>query len=336
MKTGRVRRKDESVPEGTGPAEEVAPQDLGPAPVAESSGFVRPQGAVSPSGPAGTGAGQGKSTLAILAVIGVILACLVIFFLVALGGGTDEWVEVTRANGTWTSTLVVLGPQVQVQERWEADCTREANAVVRAGSCIQKPADTYQDRVVEDYEEFAYEIYYDETWDQTYQAQGVDFVQIGLGSDDWWEDNLHYTRQEILDRDTCQLTNYAVWVDDPADTSQEIEVYLSQCEVWDHMVVQERVYDQGLWCLCDVTTLAQIGQQTEQGAGLNVLWPSPGVPEGGQTQSAFTGQVTFLGGDYSYTVTTDDLNQYQDYLSSTYYIGLKDGKPVSVSKNPRD
>jgi len=333
MKTGRVRRKDEPAPEGARSAEEAVPQDVGAPPGAEGSGLVSPQGAMSPAGSRGV---QGKSTFAILAVIGVILACLVIFFLVGLGGKTEEWVEVTRANGTWTSTLVVLGPQVQVEERWEADCTREANAVVRAGSCIQKPSTTYQDRVVEDYEEFAYEIYYDETWDQTYQAQGTDFAPIGLGSDDWWEDNLHYTRQEILDRDTCQLTSYAVWVDDPADTSQEIEVYLSQCEVWDRIVVQERVYDQGLWCLCDVTTLAQIGQQTEQGAGLDVLWPSPSVPQGGQTQSAFKGQVTFLGGDYSYTVTTDDLNQYQDYLSSTYYIGLKDGKPVAVSKNPRD
>lgn len=201
---------------------------------------------------------------------------------------------------------------------------------------IPKASNTYQDRVVEDYQEFACEIYYDETWDQPYQAQGIDLSQVELGSDDWWEDNLHDTRTEQLDRDTCQLTNYAVWVTDPADASQEIEVYLSQCEVWDHVVVQERVYDQGLWCLCDVTTLVPIGQQMEQGIGAKVLWPNPDVPVGGRTQGAFKGQVTFLGGDYSYTVTTEDLNQYQEYLSSTYYIGLKNGKPVAISKNPRD
>jgi hypothetical protein len=335
MKTGRVRSK-EPIPEEARSAEETIPQAIGAPPIAEGSGFVRPQGAVSPSGPTGAGTGQGKSTLAILIGVGVIVACLVLFLVVALGSGTDDWVEATRANGTWTSTLVVLGPQVKVEEQWETDCTGDANAVVRAGSCIQKAANTYQDSVVEDYDEFAYEIYYDETWDQPYQAQGTEFVPISLGSDDWWEGNLHYTRKESLERESCQITSYAVWVNDPNDTSQELEVYLSQCEVWDHVVVQERVYDQKLWCLCDVTMLVQIGQQTEQGVGSNVLWPNPTVPAGGKTQSAFKGQVTFLGGDYSYTVTTDDLSQYQDFLSGPYYIGLKDGKPVTVSKNPKD
>jgi hypothetical protein len=101
-------------------------------------------------------------------------------------------------------------------------------------------------------------------------------------------------------------------------------------------MVKERVYDQKSWCQCDVTTLVEIGQQTEQGTGLDIAWPNPNIPSGGRTERAFKGQATFLGDDHSYTTTTDDLAKYQDYLMSTYYIGLRDGKPVTVSKNPKD
>jgi hypothetical protein len=84
-----------------------------------------------------------------------------------------------------------------------------------------------------------------------------------------------------------------------------------------------------------VTTLVQIGQSSDQGTGLEIRWPSPSVPSGGRTERSFKGQVTFLGGDTSYTTTTDDLARYQDYMTSQYYIGLKEGKPVTVSKNPK-
>ncbi len=147
---------------------------------------------------------------------------------------------------------------------------------------------------------------------------------------------MHYTRQEELDKDSCEYTTYSVWIDDPKNSTQEIEVYLAECEVWDHNVVKERVYDQKSWCQCDVTTLAEIGQQSEQGTGLDIRWPNSNVPAGGRTEQSFKGQATFLGGDYTYTTTTDDLAQYQDYLMSKYYIGLRDDKPVMVSKNPKD
>jgi hypothetical protein len=326
MKTGRVRKKAEPT---TPPGEEAGAATPAPKPKSPPP--------TTPTLPAGTTVKQPKPPYLIFGILGAVFVCFVIVMIVmTLRGGADEWVEVTRANGSWTTTITVLGPQVKVEERWEADCTGDANGTVRVGTCIMKDTDTYQDKVVDDYEEYAYDIYYEETWDKTYQAQGTEFVVTALGGDDWWEGHLHYTLAEELDRDSCQYTDYTLWVDDPKDTSQEVEVYLAECEVWDHVVVAERVYDQRSWCQCDVTTLVEMGQQSEQGSGSNVLWPNPNVPRGGSMERAFKGQVTFLGDDYTYTTTTDDLAQYQDYLTTQYFIGLNDGKPVTVSKNPKD
>jgi hypothetical protein len=234
----------------------------------------------------------------------------------------------------WTTTVTVLGPQVQIQEMWETECINDPNGKVRIGTCILQDAKTYQDRVVDDYEEYAYNIYYEETTAQPYQAQGTNFTVTALGSDSWSENNLYYTRQEELDKGSCDYTNYTIWIDDPQDKTQQVEVYLSECEVWDHIVVKERVYDQKSWCQCEMTTLVQVGSQSEQGTGLDVQWPNPVVPAGGRTEQSFKGQVTFLGSDYTYTTTTDDIARFHDYMTSQYYIGLNDGKPIKVSKNP--
>lgn len=83
-----------------------------------------------------------------------------------------------------------------------------------------------------------------------------------------------------------------------------------------------------------MTTLIEMGQQSEQGTGMDVDWPNPSVPAGGRVERTFTGQVLFRGDDYSYATTTDDLSEYRDYLTRQYYIGLKDGKPVKVSNSP--
>jgi hypothetical protein len=246
----------------------------------------------------------------------------------------EEWVKATRATGSWTTTILLYAPQVTTEERWETECISTPDATVRVGTCVMKDTDTYHDDVVDDYEEYAYNIYYEETWDKTYQAQGTEFTVTGLGADDWWQENLHYVLEEELDNGSCEYTNYTLWVSDPNNKAQEIEVYLSECEVWDHVTVYERVYEEKSWCQCDVTTLVQMGQQSEQGAGLDVRWASPRVPVGGRTERSFTGKVIFLGDDYTYTTTTDDLARYQDYLTSQYYIGLRDDKPVTVSANP--
>jgi len=321
MKTGRVRKKKvKPSPPPTPKTDEQKP---------DKEAKPRPQ-AVATSGKPYR---SPKWIFAIL--VALFVCCAAVMIALTLHGGPQDWVPVTRADGTWMTTVVVLAPQVQPREMWEADCLNTPDATLRTETCVLKDADTYQDRVVDDYEEYAYDIYYEETTDQVYEARGTDFVATTLGSDDWWEGNKHYIRTEELDKGSCSYTNYTVWIDDPQDATQEIEVYLSQCEVWDHVVVKERVYDQKRWCVCDVTTLVQVSSQSEQGTGLNVRWPQPDVPAGGRTERSFKGQVTFTGGDYVYTATTDDPALYQDYLTGRYYIGIRDGKPVTVSKNPK-
>jgi hypothetical protein len=334
MKTGRVRKRAQPRPPEEAPDKPPAPEKP---PKKTSQRSSRPKGS---SGRTVIGSGRTPpSKLAspywLFGILGAAFGFFLIFVIImARRGRAQEWVEVARTNGSWTTTATVLGPQVTTDERWEVDCRSDSIATVRPGSCIGKDTDTYRDTVVDDYEEYAYDIYYEETWDKTYEPRGTEFVVTTLSSDDWWEGNLHYTRQEELDKSACEYSPYTIWVDDPQNRSQEIEVYLAECEVWDHVVVEERVYDQKLWCQCEVTTLIEIGQQSEQGTGMDIDWPTPDVPAGGRVERAFTGQVIFRGDDHSYTATTDDLTEYMDYMTRQYYIGLKDGEPVTVSNNP--
>jgi hypothetical protein len=362
MKTGRVRRKGEPPPEAEGaaptpPPEGQAPEEAaasvvepGPEP---SSGWVaepaagtlpelrpeigaqpRPQAEIPQVSGSLPQAGPSRSSLPPGCILGLIVGviALVVLFAVMQGRAARiEWVPVTQATGAWTATVNLFGPQVTSEQRWESDCTADPRGAIRAGSCILKDSGTYRDNVIDDYEEYAYDIYYEETWSQVYQAQGTEFVVTALESDDWWEGNRHFTRQEELDRDSCTYTSYTVWVDDPGDQSHEIEVYLAECEVWDHVLVSERVAEQQLWCLCDLTTLVTLGTQTGQGEGSRVLWPSASVPEGGRAEQAFQGQVTFLGGDYTYSLTTGDPAQYERYLTQPCYLGIRNGRAVEVS-----
>ncbi len=335
MKTGRVRKKAQPTPQEEAPDRPTAMDK--PAKKKTSKRPYRPKRSSGRSvkGSGRTPARKSSSPYWLFGILGVGFVGFLIFVIImARRGRAEDWIEVTRTNGSWTTTATVLAPQVQIDERWEVDCRSDVNATVRAGSCIQKDTDTYRDTVLDDYEEYAYDIYYEETWDKTYETRGTEFVVTTLGNDDWWEGNLHYTREEELDKSACGYTTYTLWVDDPQDRSQEIEVYLAECEVWDHIVVEERVYDQKMWCQCEVATLIEMGQQSEQGTGMDVNWPNPIVPAGGRVERAFEGQVIFLGDDYTYTTTTDDLSEYLGYLTMQHYIGLRDGEPVSVSRNP--
>jgi hypothetical protein len=318
MKTGRVRAKEQP------PVEQAAP----PQPPEALPPSTQP-----PARPTPGKAGKIPTGVWIVGLVFVVFVCFIMLMTVFGGKKADQWVEVTRATGEWTTTITVFGPQVSTQERWQTDCTAAANAVVRTGTCIMKNTSAYQDKVVDEYDEYAYNIYYEETYSQIYEASGAEFVPTQLKTDEWWKENLHYNLQEELNQESCKYTNYTVWVNDPQDKTQETEVYLSDCEVWDHVTVTERVYEQKAWCQCDVTSLVQMGQQSDKGTGSAIRWPNPNVPAGGRIEQTFKGQVTFLGGDYTYTSTTEDLAQYQDYLTSQYYIGLRDGKPVAVSKN---
>jgi hypothetical protein len=322
MKTGRVRKKAQPAAE-----EQAARPRTQPAPPGPAAARRAPQAAAAPK--------KSLSGGMVGAILGGIFACFaLVMILLTITGGAKEWVKATQARGEWTTTVSLFGPQVTIEERWETDCRNDPNGAIRPGTCVLAATNTYNDTVVDEYDEFAYNIYYEETYRQVYEASGTEFVITQLKSDDWWKDNLHYVLQEELDKDSCQYTKYTVWVDDPQDKTQEMEVYLSECEVWDHVTVSERTYEQKPWCQCDVTALVQIGQQSDTGTGSDIRWPTPNVPAGGRTEQSFQGRVTFLGDDYTYTTTTYDLSQYQDYLTSPYYIGLRDGKPVTVSKNP--
>jgi hypothetical protein len=319
MKTGRVRKKAQPPPEEK--AQEGQPP-VGP-PASEPSIEAKP--------------GQPLSVGCIVGLVVTVIALAVILILVFGGrGDTEAWIKASGADGSWTTSITVFGPQVTVHEEWQDDCVSDPLGTVRPGTCYMKNTDAYRDTVVDEYEEYAYDIHYEETWDRVYQVQGTEFAVASLGTDDWWEDDLHYTVQEELDKDSCEYSSYTLWVDDPDDSTQETEVYLSECEVWDHVVVYQRVYEQEPWCQCDVTALVPLAELSEQGGGTRVLWASPDVPSGGSTEQSFQGQVTFLGDDHTYTVTTTDPEQYEHYLTGEYYIGLRDGKPVGISASPPD
>ena len=327
MKTGRVREKEQATTRPPSTEKPTAPGAAAPRPAASAV-----------AGPPGRQAPKPANGKVVAGLLFGLFACfaLVMVLLTALGGRkADEWVPAGQARGQWTATVKIWGPQVAREERWEADCRGDPQATVQPGTCILRDTQQYHDQIVDDYEEYAYDIYYEETYGQVYQAQGTEFVVAELGTDDWWEENRHYVLEEELDTGTCEYTSYTTWVDDPDDSTQEIEVYLSECEVWDHVTVHERVYEQGNWCGCDVSAEVELGQEVRQGTGASVRWPNPAVPAGGRTERAFQGTVTFQGGDgYAYTATTGDLATYQDYLTGQYYIGLDDGKPIRVSKNP--
>ncbi len=323
MKTGRRRKKEEQ------PAKETQTQAPAPTPKKASRRS-------SPPRPTRDKKSQIPKGVWIVGGLFLVLVCFVMFMTVFGGRKADEWIEVTRASGEWTTTVTVMGPQVTTEERWRADCADDPQATVQATTCVMRQTDEYDDVVVDEYEEYAYNIYYEETQAQVYEARETEFVVTELGEDDWWEDDLHYVLEEELDRQSCQLTDFTTWVDDPDNPAQEIEVFLSDCEVWDHVTIYERVYEEKPWCECDVATLVEMGVESRQGSELNVRWPNPRVPAGGSAERAFEGTVTFLGGDYTYTLTTDKLDSYQSYLTDQYYIGLQEGNPIMVRRNPEN
>lgn len=323
MKTGRVRQKEppasvqSAAADGSGTLEPVQP----------------PLGSASPM-PSGPAPRPGIPIGLIVAGVAGLALVLILLLVLSRGGGTQQWVPAARADGSWTTKVVVFGPQVSVVEGWQADCANKPNATLRSETCTLRDSDRYQDNVVDQYEEFAFNIYHEESWDKVYQAQGTEFVPTSLGGDDRWEGNRHTTRQEQLDKGTCTQSNYTVWVDDPNDTAQEVEVYLSECEVWNQVTVTERVYEQQPWCQCAVTSIVPLGQVSEQGAGSGIVWPASRAPSDGRTEQEFSGQVTFVGEDYRYTVTTADPNEYERLLTGQYYIGVKGDRPVGISDTP--
>jgi len=239
------------------------------------------------------------------------------------------------ADGSWTATVNLLVPGVTVEGRFRADCEADADCTVMPGTCeMRESEDRYTERVVDDYDEYAYSIYYEETEGVLYEASGERFVLTQLNeAEDWWEGERHYFSEEWLDRETCQYTNYTVWISDPEDPEYEIEVILSECEVWDHVVVKERVYEQGEYCQTrNVGSLEVQDSFTRQGRGSAVDWPDPLLPEDGKLERAFEGTVVFRADGARHTVTTEEEDKYVRYLTVPYYLGLdEDGDVVRLT-----
>jgi hypothetical protein len=323
MKTGRVRSKEE-MPEEPEPVPEG---DIQP-PVAASAPQAAP--------PPGEQAPAAKRTPVIVIALAAAGACIALLvLLLALRGcrGAEEWTPASKVTGDWTTGVQLFAPQDQTRETWQTACT-SAQGIVQQATCVLRPTGQFEDQPSRTYDEYVANTYYDETWSKTYDAQGTDFVVTQLGGAESVENDQRLVSKEYLKDDTCQQTGFTVWVDDPQNSTQQAEVYLFDCEIWQTVTVYDS--EKAAWCQCLVTVLVPEPVQTSQGSGLQVQWPTLLVPEGGKAEQSFEASVTFVGGDGQYTLTrtTTDPAQYRDWLTTPYYLGIRDGRVVALSAQP--
>ena len=239
------------------------------------------------------------------------------------------------AEGSWQTTVKVLVPQMVRSEGWRSDCESDPDCTVLSGTCQMRPReDKFTENEADEYDDYAYNIYYEEEEDNIYEASGTDFAVTVLNPPkDWVEDDRHYYAEEWLDKETCQYTNYTVWITDPDDTTEEVEVVLSECEVWENVVVMQRIYEEEDYCQTEVVDELVVKDTfTENGTGANVAWSNVQTPADGKLEREFKGTVVFRAEGVEHTVRTDDEGAYVRYVSVTHYLGLdKDGKVVSVT-----
>jgi len=217
-----------------------------------------------------------------------------------------------------------LGPKAEPSTYLPATAEGSWTAIVRVvlPSEVQGYGGEDTEEVVDDYDEYAYNIYYEETEDKLYEAAGDSFVVTQLNEkEDWWEGDRHYFSEEWLDKETCQYTNYTAWIADPEDESYEIEVVLSECEVWDHVVVKERASEGG-------ESPAGPDTFTRQGVGTAVEWPEAVAPANGRLEREFEGVVTFRANGAKRTVRVTDVDTYIRYLTVPHYLGLDENGNV--------
>jgi hypothetical protein len=324
MKTGRIRSKEE-MPEEPKPVPEggASPPVPGPA----------PESVVSSGGPAPAAK---QTPLILIAFVAACVCIALVVLLMALRGcgGAQEWVPATQVTGNWTAGVQLFAPQVQTNETWQTSC-QNAQGILQQATCVSRPTGRFKAQPSRTYDEYVANSYYDETWRKTYDAQGTEFVITQLGGNDRVENDQRLVSQEFLKEDSCQQTEYTVWVDDPQSSTLQIEVYLDDCEVWQHVTVYDS--EQALWCQCQITVLAPMPVQSAQGTGLQVSYPTLLIPEGGKSEQSFEASVTFVGGDgkYSLVRTTSDPAQYRDWLTTPYYLGIRDGRAVNLSTQPQ-
>lgn len=243
------------------------------------------------------------------------------------------------AEGSWQTTVKVLVPQMVRGEGWRSDCESEPDCMVLSGTCQMQPReDKFTESKIDEYDDYAYSIYYEEEEAKIYEASGTDFVVTDLNPPkDWVEGDLHYHAKEWLDQETCQYTNYTVWIADPNDATKEVEVVLSECEVWENVVVEQRVYENEEYCQTEtVDSWAVESTVTENGTGAEVDWPSTQASADGKEEREFEGTILFRADGIEHTVRTDDESAYVRYVTIPHYLGLdKNGKVVRVTDKPQ-
>jgi len=320
MKTGRRRQKDPAQIQAQEAAEAASEPKPQPSPVARQ--------------PAKSGRRPSIVEYVLIAVVVVIAIVVIVMITRSCSRPQASTYLPAEAEGTWVTTLQVLAPQIVEGEGWRSACETTGNCAVVADTCeMRERRDQFSEREVENYDDYAYSIYYEELTKDLYEASGSDFTVTQLNPDeDRWEGERHYVSEEWLDVDTCEYTDYTVWITDPDDTSQEVEVVLSECEVWDHVVVKERVYEEEEYCQTEtVQGMAVVDTITDEGLGSSVNWPTALRPEGGEVQSSFEGEVVFRADGTTYAVTVTDPDAYVRYLTVPYYLGLNDeGRVVRV------
>ncbi len=327
MKTGRRRKKEEKRPEEE-PISFSPPSTPSPSPAPSSRSASRPS-SQRPSFPIPIP----------LLLMAAVLALLVICFCVGqtfLGprAKPTSYVPAT-ARGSWTAQVQLLMPQVMTSEGWRSDCEADADCTVLPGTCrLKQREDRYTEQIVDEYDDYAYNIYYEETGRLLYESADGDFVNTQLNpGEEWVDGDRYYSSEEWLDPESCQYTQYAIWITDPEDSSSEIEVLLSECEVWDHITVKERIYAEEEYCQVEtVDTLAVQDTFTQEGDGAYVEWPDVLAPEDGRLQQEFEGVVVFSADRAERTVRTDDPDEYYHYMTTPHYLGIdENGKVVSLT-----
>jgi hypothetical protein len=273
--------------------------------------------------------------IALIIVVVVIAIIAIVMMSRACSGPQASTYLPAEAAGTWATTVQIMVPQIVDGEGWRTACEADGSCTVSAGSCeMREREDRFSEREVENYDDYGYSIYFEESTKQLFEAAGSDFTVTRLNPDeDRWEGERHYVSVEWLDRETCEYTNFTLWITDPDDTSQEVEVVLSECEVWDHVVVTEKVYEQEEFCQTQtVQGLTVLNTLTEQGSGYGVDWPAAVTPQGGELQSQFKGTVVFQAEGTEHSITVTDPDAYVRYLTVPQYLGLdEDGQVVRVT-----
>jgi hypothetical protein len=268
-------------------------------------------------------------------VLVIILIVAVVMLGRACSGPAAATYLPAQATGSWATTVQVLAPQITTMERWRTDCEADGRCTVVLETCeVQDRRDRFTEREIENYDDYAYNIYFEELGQELYEVSGDAFIIVQLNPDgDRWEEERHYVSEEWLDKETCEYTSYTVWITDPEDTSEEVEVVLSECEIWDHVIVTEKVYEQDEFCVTEnVEGLVVLDTLTAEGLGTGVDWPPADRPDGGELQSQFKGVIVFLADGVEHTISVTDPNAYARYLTVPHFLGLdEDGNVVRVT-----